>query len=478
MGFIPYTISSFRGGVSDEDNRGIKGSFKLGKNLAIHKRRDSLTCKQALARIGSATITDLVVVFVSGSDGTTYAFGNSGKIYSIAGIEADPVVALKATDANGEIKGAGLWGLDDDTEYLFWATDTSLARKLFPGNDAWGDESVNWRTTLQSGVPHTIKRACGRLMIANGRYLANVEYDGDFDAQVMNIEPGHKMKCLESRGDYVIIGSENVGEDEEAHLWSWITSATNYINKKKIPAKKVNALIDTELMLLQGGEDGELFLSDFRSAEPLAAVPLGGYVEPGGVAIDNDLALFGIYGGTYNGLWSFGRRHRNRPVALNFEYRIVAEAAGSTISKIGAVAVNNGVVLASYKIVDGSTTTYGVDQSSSTTKATAIYEGLEFDGGSPHLKKHFRDIHLTMGPLPTSCSVAVKVKLDKVSAWTDLKTAKGATSFSTANATEAVFLFEGRGRILEVGVTLTPSVNETPEILAVTTYVEEGTSEY
>ena len=48
---IPYLKDSWRGGISDESTRGIKGSFKYGYGLDIHKRRDSLSANYAMSNI-------------------------------------------------------------------------------------------------------------------------------------------------------------------------------------------------------------------------------------------------------------------------------------------------------------------------------------------------------------------------------------------------------------------------------------------
>ena len=34
-----YRIKSFRGGISDEEDKGIKGSFKFGQGLDIHIKK-------------------------------------------------------------------------------------------------------------------------------------------------------------------------------------------------------------------------------------------------------------------------------------------------------------------------------------------------------------------------------------------------------------------------------------------------------
>lgn len=47
-----YEILNFDGGNSDFEDRGIKGAFKHGSNLDIRKRRDTLSCGQALVDEG------------------------------------------------------------------------------------------------------------------------------------------------------------------------------------------------------------------------------------------------------------------------------------------------------------------------------------------------------------------------------------------------------------------------------------------
>ena len=170
-------------------------------------------------------------------------------------------------------------------------------------------------------------------------------------------------------------------------------------------------------MLCQAGDNGELFYSDFVNSVPIARIPGGGKVQPGGTTILDDLAMFGFYGGTYPGIWSYGRKHKNRPNALNYEYRLAATVAGSSVTSIGAVTVINGDLFASWGTTDGSTSDYGVDGVSSTTKANAIYEGLEFDGGSPHLSKTVDTIALIMSPLASGTSVSAKFKLNKEADW-------------------------------------------------------------
>src|SRR3990167_3451941 len=117
MSFVPYIINSLRGGVSDENDKGITGSFKYGHGLNIHAEDDILQCNQAMATVEESTVGDLVQFFVAASDGSTYAFGDRGSIYVRSG---DGAWNFAYNDENGKIKGAAEWKLSDGNNYFFW----------------------------------------------------------------------------------------------------------------------------------------------------------------------------------------------------------------------------------------------------------------------------------------------------------------------------------------------------------------------
>lgn len=480
---IPYIIKNFRGGISDESDKGIPGSFKHGYGLEIHDRDDVLKCGSSVITVNSSLVSDLINYFVPASDGSMYAFGSVGSIYAIAGNKDDPAVSFVYNDVDGAIKGAYEFQGSDGITYMYWATASQISRRDMSTGAKdlpWTNVVANWKTEKisSSAVWHPIVNASGALLIGNAEGVSMLDFDGNFNPYKLNIRPGNLINTLEERDDYVIIGSERWDESEEGHLWSWIVTALNWVQKKRIPVKGINALIQTELNLLQGGSNGEIFYSDFSNVVPIAKIPGGGQVNPGGVSIDNDLALFGFYGGTYPGLWTYGRRMKNRPQALNYSYRLAATVAGSSVSSIGAVATFNGIPFASWGTTDGSTSNYGIDCVTSTTKANAIYEGLEFDGGSSHLNKTIDTIVLIMSPLASGTSVSAKFKLDKENDWRYAILGSGATTFSVANEIIALFNLGKPGRIYEVGVELNASGANSPEIHSIVSYLSKETNEY
>ena len=479
---IPYIISSFRGGVSDESDKGIAGSFKHGYGLDIHSRDDVLQCASTIATIDSTVVSSLITTMVTARDGSTYCFSDTGSVFAISGSVDDPVTTLVYNDENGKIRGAAEWKLSDGNNYIYWATNTSVARMILNGSGdtpwAAGVVTQDYKTTLDAADWHTMKNAGGVLNIANGNFNATIDYDGAFDPADLNIRPGNLIKAIEERDDYVILGSERRDFSEEGHIWSWITSAVNWVQKKRIPAQGVNSIITGENMLLQGGDDGEIFYSDFVNAIVVHAVPGGGKTNPGGVAIENDLALFGMYGGTYPGLWRYGRRGKNRASVLDYPYRLAPTVAGSSVSTIGAVAVVNGLALASWGTTDGSTSDYGVDMVSSTTRATAVYEGLEFNAGAPHLKKTHESVKAITTPLPSGTSYSIKFKHDKETDWRYAVLGNGATTYSTTNSTESEWTIGKPGHTYEVGAELNSSGSSTPQIQSIITYISNEQSDH
>ena len=64
--FNSYTINSFAGGLSDEEKRGVPGSFRNGFNLNIHKKGvNILSCNQKLKKISADVVVDLIIKIIA-----------------------------------------------------------------------------------------------------------------------------------------------------------------------------------------------------------------------------------------------------------------------------------------------------------------------------------------------------------------------------------------------------------------------------
>jgi hypothetical protein len=449
-----FNIKSFRGGKSDYEDRGIYGAYLASKNLNIHGLADCLVCNQALITDGNANaiVTDLINFWVNSSDGNTYGFGDTGKIYKRT---SGAVWSLVYTDADGEIKGAYEWYCDNGNKYMFWATNTKLHAKLIPGASNWSD--VDATITPLSGTPqtypktnltaatwHTMTQANGALMICNDKLMAMVGYDGSYTNEALMLRPGIISQAVIEKGNQVLIG----GGDgvRESWLSTWEQTALSWLDKNRIPAKSINAIVQAELMLMSAG-DNEMYYSDM--VNNLEVCALDGKANPGGVVEQGGLALFGLFGGSFSGIWSYGRTRKNESYTLNLEQYLDAD-------EIGAICKIAGQVFVSYQ----KGATHAVRKVDPSTKAVAEYYSLDLVAPK---ESAWNTIELVSETVPTGCSIALYYDLNKTGVWTQAYMA-GDIATSTAGDRNPVFMCGSYGQILNLKIVLTPSGNTSPNI--------------
>lgn len=467
-----FQLKSFAGGIADYQNKGLLGCYKTGWNLDIRKDTDSLSCQQDLVEEGSGVIADLIRWIIPCTDGNAYGFGGAGKIYKRT---SAGVWTLVYTDADGAITGAAEWFLSSGKTYLFWATATKINCKEIPGNSGWTDVNALAgypKTTLTSATWHTMAQAVGSLQIANDDFLAMIGYDGSYAYQALNIFKKHSAKSLLERGNNVIVGTSSKDSAGKTDLVQWDTDALSWNDRKQIAGSSVNALIDTDLPLAQVGSDGGIFYSDMQNRLPIVSIPGGGYCNPGGVTCKDGLALFGIYGNSLtnnradsvlNGIYSYGRTKLNQNRVLTLEYNI------GTCDEIGALCKVGTDLLVSYQ--NGSS--YYVKKVNTAVKAIAYYYSLDLKAPDDFGKiPTWTALVLTMKSLPASCAVQAYYKLEKAGSFITAKMEGGSQTFSTTGGKEAIFLLGEKAKIVEVGIKLTPNVNDTPEIYTGDVYFE------
>lgn len=460
-----FVISSFNGGLSDYEDKGIPGAFKPGtQNLNIRRLVDSIMCQQALAEEPTPGLfTGLANFIVPATDGNTYFFCDDGKIIKRT---SGAVYSLVKTDADGAIIGAYEMPCTNGKSYMFYATSTKLHCKELPGLADWSDVDANVvvggttytypKVNLTASTWHTMGMAVGDLHICNKSTLALVGYDGSYTNNSLDLIPGNEAVTLLERNRYVIIGTKRTDGLAGAALVAWDASSNGWNDRQVLPFSSIQAMIDTEYPLLQVDTDGQLFFSDMVNSLPITNFPGGGYVMPGAVYNDAGLALMGVSGASsgYQGVYSYGRRRKNARPVLNLEYALVSD-------KIGAVSKAGSTILISYK----SGTSYGVKKVDASNKAVGVYRSLDLKAPlNLAYEPTFAMIRLVMAPLPVSCSVGVKRKINKAGSFTTANVEGGGTSFTTQNGTEAIFYVQDKGKIFELEITATPSGNNSPEI--------------
>lgn len=464
-----YLIDSFEGGISPFNTKGPKGSGKMVKNADIRKSMNSLTCQQALIdeTIDTGTFNSTIRFIVPASDGNAYGFSSNGKIYKRNGSTKEwSLVYTDANESTTGIVGAAEW-YEGTQAFLYWATDTRLNRKPLPGTSNWSDINTggtgSWpKTNLTSSTWHTMLQAIGTLFISNSNTIASVSYtDSSYSPDRLQLIPGNISRALLERGRSIIIGCDRKDLQQAAATFSWDGLADSWVDKMILPLRPINALLDTDVPLLQAGTGGGVYYADMQNRQPIFNFPGGGYCNPAGVCTDEGLALFGVYGATsgYNGVYSYGRKRAGDKWVLNLEYALEATEIGS-VCKVGTD------LLIGYR--NGST--YGVKRVDTTAKATAVFESLEFrspaNAKTNNRTVKWSKIVVKTSPLPAGTSISLKRKLNKNSTFDKTCNLEGgATSFSETGKTEAVFYAGDMARVFEVQPTLVPSGNYSPEIL-------------
>lgn len=534
-----YRIRKFKGGISDQEDQGQPGAFKMGRNLDIRKKTDSLSCKQALKDIGivlqsvsasrspsaslspsssvspsispsisssasvspsigrspsssrspsaslspsgsnspSASVSpshsnspspspsaglktvfqDLILWWVKCSDGKTYGFGNTGKIYQID----SEYNCRQVYDLHERITGAEEKPAKNGKAYLVFAGRTTVHIKEIPGRNDWNDvDAVAGypRTNLSSQDWHTMKVVSGDVMIANGSTQAAIFYSDDsYTNEAVDYVPGNIVKTLVERDGRSVAGTYRATD----------------------PDKGVNGAIDTEVPLAQVGDNGNLFFANFIDSVPAKIFPGGGKVNPGGVCNEIDqvsffewevtaqswirkqlignMSLWGVYGASegYNGIYSYGRNSKEELFALNLDYQL-------EVDEIGALESVNGIIYVSYR--DGND--FGVKVTDVNNKATAEYEGLEWYVPIKNNERPtpWSTVEVFMKPLPAGTSIEFHYRMDKNGNFIRAKTANQQNSYSIAGGKKATFSIGAQGDIYEPKLKLIPNGNSTPEV--------------
>jgi len=530
-----YEIKSFRGGISDYDDKGIPGSFKFGYNLDIRKQVDSLTAKQALEDEGlvgnaspSASASPSSSISASPSRSPSASPSPTPSPSASASPSASPSLSpsvtpsssispspspsaeltsvfrdlirffVKATDGytygfgstgyvyrrdadafwqvvykdpDGAIKGAEEKPSDTGEAFLIFATDTVIKRKKIPGLSNWNDVETIGSSASTDGAP---------LNSATWHTMKQVN--------------GSMMIC---NGPWLaLVGYDNSYTNEALNLIPGNLATTLVERNGRVivgtarlsdPTKSINGAIDSEVPLAQAGENGELYFANMADNVPVKRFPGGGKCNPGGVTNEIDQMNFFEWEDTALS-WIDKQSVGNMALFAIFN----AETGKGGVYSYGRYNKNHPFVmnldyqldadeLGAIASVDGTILVsyqngldFGVKAADSTTKATAVYESLDLTSKTkkPGNITPWKYARIYCEPLPDGASIQFQYKLNKTGDWTDANMDGGATSFTAEGETEAVFLIGSESEIFEFRVVIVPTGNTSPEIHKVNIYFE------
>jgi len=474
-----YIVNKWRGGISPDPYEGAPGSYRFGYGLNIRGEENLLRCQQALKLDSESTVTVQIRAMVSGSDNKLYAFGEGGKVYRKSGSTWALVYTVGGTNAAGTISGAAEYRMKNSggtpTQYLVYATMTRLHRiTLANAAGTWtGNVEEDWKT-LNSAARHPMVEAMGSLVIGDRHGLALVDPEAGVasgSSPALSLPYKRFVGSVLSLDQQTYVGTY-ADYSDDSYIYSWDNIAPSWIRQTSVPDKYVNSMkYYGQGIFLQSGNYGGLMMYDGAKAMPFIDLPgRSGTVYAEAMELHDKLLWMGLSNGTKCGVYSIGQRLGKDPFALALDYITSAETPNSNhnVSNVvvGAIVPHNG----SFYVAWENTTAAGVDVIDTANKATGRYESLIYTGESANIKRHHTELRLATRPLPAGCSVGVQVRINGQS-WVDLKQVDGRKYHNILGATQAIFRIDNtiasQCAEFEFALTLTPSSNETPEVIEV-----------
>lgn len=457
-----WQIQSFRGGLSEQEERGIPGAFKTGANLNIRKEIDSLSCNQAMKKDTSTLITDVCYFFAQTDDGAIYAFGDTGKVYR----KLNGTWSEAYTDPDGKITGAC-----EFNNTLFWCNNTKL-KKATPAATL---APTTISTILEQAPFHPMKPLGNKIFIGNGYKIAAYFDDDSFNASIETFLTNQEVRALEGDENFCYVGINNkrAAGQTYIHQLNTITPIAKQSTKNQSYNSIDSMMISDEIKLIFGenSEAGTLYTTNFSDSIPVYEFA-NGKMNPAGMASKDRMIWSGIYGYKNTGVYAYGRKRQNMPTALNLEHTLSCGDA----EIIGATFVSGRDIYVSWK----KGTEFGIDVIDWNNKAAATYRSLDF-----YVRKQtgvnsaaaFSQLKMLCIPLDTdNMGIEVYYRPDKQKTSTAPNhdgdgwlraslVSNQATLFNTPGEKEVIWSLENcKANVMEIRIDLFPDGNVSPEV--------------
>lgn len=455
-----FIQNNFSGGLSDGPLTGLKGSLADGVGIDIHSTPGVIKVNQALKKDSGSTVTDFCKYAVNASDGNTYWFGNTGKIYQRTSLG---VWSNVYTDANGEILGAF-----EFNGYMYWATATKLARKVFPGTNWTTDVNNAWKTLTTSSY-HPMAVQSIYLFIGNANTIASVDDVGIFTASGTSsvafsaLPTRYTVKTLKNYDIDLLIGTEISSNYSSARVFRWDTVSPTYNVSDDIPETAVNCFLPVDnFMYVQAGQSGNIYYYDGAKNYKDKRIP-GDYVgktmivHPGSTCNYLGRALFGVSNLSSNpcneGVYSVARYNKNYPYALMQEY--VNSHGSLTGVEVGAMIGAGTTLLVAWK--NGAT--YGVDVIDAANKYASAYITTLQITGDRMMKKSYQNYAITYKSKPANTDISLSYSDNYNASFSSISLTEDETLYGKMRAQQNI-----EAGTMQYKISFTSSANTSPEI--------------
>lgn len=336
-----FEIKSFRGGISEYENKGIPGAFKMAWNLDIRKRTDSISCAQLLVEIGntaqsaSASLSPSASVSPSSSGSPSPSLSRSPSSSASpspkspsasvspsaskspsASASPSASVSMSASvspsispsaglltvfsdlikqfviSSDGNIYGFGNTGVIykiDSDNYVSQVYDLG---KPIVGASEWYNNSG------QTFLYFATRTELHRKELPGNTSWNDVDASGNYPKTNLTASDWHTMReaggsLIIANGQYLaLVGYDDSYTNEAVDLIPGNIAKTIVERNGRTIAgtarqsdltKSINSAIDCEVPLAQVGDDGEIYFANMSDNIPAKRFPGGGKTNPGGV---------------------------------------------------------------------------------------------------------------------------------------------------------------------------------------------------
>jgi len=421
---------------------GIALSKKVQNSLIdivgdIHDEIGSFKCQKLLAKESGSTITAKCFSAVVPNGDTYYFSKTSASIF-----KRTQSGTWSSVRSNGAADAST--GHTSCLYYngkLYYTTLTKLGR--FDLASTWTDSYQ----TLTSGN-HPMEQFDLILYIANGKDIAQVDDADVFSSSGLDLPVQFQSMALKSYGDDLLIGSKAGDYITDSKIWRWNTYSPSWSLSDPIKEVGIHTFIDADnYLFILAGTVGNIYLFGGSQMDIWKQIPNFDSTTVNHQMSANYKGRALIANGSR--IYSIHRKSRDLDFALVCEY----ECSQGSTAKIESIVVSGDDLLVAWSL----DATYGVDNVT-TDYATAVLETTMFNREDT--------IQVPYDELPSGTSIAIAVKQDGETSYTDLTVEVDSEDRRVVKLKDDMVI----KRNAQARITLTPNGTSTPVIDSVDIY--------
>lgn len=373
----------------------------------IHSEPGIIKVNQKLTKESGSVVVDFIKKMLPCSDGNTYGFGDTGKIYKRT---SGGTWTLEATAA----PAAGTAGIRDafeDQGYIYYTMELRIGRVAVGAPTNWAGRNDSWATfTNGDALFHPVAKVNLVNYIGDKNFVAQIE-DGIFTAEALDIKNPLRVRSLGIFDTELLLGTYVNDNINATEIFRWNTWSVSFTNSDPISEKGINAFLkmDNEV-LVNAGEKGNLYIYDGSKLRKGKRIPGNWGIGKKAIvhqdaAADFNIPIFGFSNVSGNpcllGVYGYGSYSSDYSPVLTLEY---VPSHGKVIDvEIGSITIVDDYILVSWK--DGST--YGVDKLDSTAKYGSAYMETRIMFPDRKSQNRFTQVRVPYRLLPTGTDLQI-----------------------------------------------------------------------